>query len=127
LIDDAANYVDLILRKYYEDKNVILRTADGYSIEQPDEASVHAAIAWLFDHPDSDNQVWLSDHQDRWLGINSDGQIIFYDQGPEQKSSLERIDLNQVMQLFKDMKAGNVQAIRNAFAFANQTKPSLTP
>lgn len=123
LIDDATHYVDLVLRKYYEDKNTVLRTADDFSIEQPDDSAIHSAITGLFDHPETSRQVWMADYEDRWLSLFSDGHVFLFDLDPEQNFSIEKISLDQAIQLFKDMRDGNLQDIRKTFTTTHQENP----
>lgn len=115
LVDDATLVIDWFLRKYVQDPNVILHTVDGLSFAQPDETTIQAAVDALFAHTDPVANVWLADHQDRWLTIYQDGRAILHDQEPKEVIHIEKSDPEMALALLKQMKAGDFSAVRSAF------------
>jgi phospholipase C len=116
LVDDATLVAGWFVHKYIEDHNVILHTADGFSLAQPDEPAIRTALEALFRQADADARAWLADHQDRWLTIYSDGRVIFYDQEPDGTFSAEDVDLESALMLVNLIKAGDISAVRDFFA-----------
>jgi phospholipase C len=115
LVDDATLVADWFLRKYIQDHNVILRSADDRAFAQPPDSTMQAAIAALFARSDPGASAWLADDQDRWLNIYPDGRAEFYDRDPDRIFSRENVNPDMALQLFNQLKTGNISAIQNFF------------
>ena len=116
LVDDATLVAGWFVHKYIEDHNVILHTADGFSLAQSDESAIRTAIEGLFKGADPQARAWLADHQDRWLTLYSADRVVFYDQEPEEIFSTEGVDPESVLLLLNLMKAGDISTLRDFFA-----------
>jgi hypothetical protein len=115
LMDDAALVADWFLRKFIQDHNVLLHTADGFTFARPVEPVLRTAIEASFAQQDSDMNVWLADDQDRWLTIYSDGRITFHDQEPEGVYSIEKVDPAMLIRLVDQFRDGDISAVRSFF------------
>ncbi len=116
LVDDLALFVDLVLRRYFEGRSVILRTADGASVERPEPEALQAAFDELRTHPDPAARIWLADHKDRWLTLYADGRATLHDQDPEALLSLDGVDRATALRLLESLRTADVAALRRAFA-----------
>jgi hypothetical protein len=116
LVDDASLVAEWFLRKYFQDRIVILRTAEGFSFAQPDESPIRSAVEALFAQTDPGANAWLADHQDRWLTIYSDGRATFQDQETEGVFSIDNVDKELALRLIDQMKAGDIFVVRSSFA-----------
>lgn len=116
LVDDLAHFVDLALRRYYEGRGVILRTAAGASLERPDTDALRAALDELFEHPQPAARLWLTDHRDRWLTVYGDGRATLHDRDPEALLALDGVDRAMALRLLEWLKAGDLRALRSAFS-----------
>ncbi|MDD3827245.1 MAG: alkaline phosphatase family protein [Anaerolineae bacterium] len=116
LVDDLAHFVDLALRRYYEGRSVVLRTAAGASLERPDSDALRAALDELFDHLQPAARLWLADHRDRWLTVYGDGRATLHDRDPEALLALDGVDRAMALRLLEWLKAGDLRALRSAFS-----------
>ncbi|NLF10442.1 MAG: alkaline phosphatase family protein [Anaerolineaceae bacterium] len=116
LVDDLAHFVDLALRRYYEGRGVVLRTAAGASLERPDSDALRAALDELFDHREPAARLWLADHRDRWLTVYGDGRATLHDRDPEALLALDGVDRAMALRLLEWLKAGDLRALRSAFS-----------
>lgn len=116
LVDDLAHFVDLALRRYYEGRSVVLRTASGASLERPGPDALQAAIDELFAPPDPEAHLWLADHRDRWLTVYAGGRATLHDRDPEALLALDGLNRATALRLLEWLKAGDLRALRSAFA-----------
>jgi hypothetical protein len=111
-VDDAAQYVERILHRYFEEKKVVLRTAEGLSFEQPRSKTIEREINSLFDQNRAGTSCWLADHQDRWLTIYPNRQAQFHDQG-NHIYQLENITPEFALHLFNLLSEGQVETLQS--------------
>jgi phospholipase C len=115
LVDDLAHFVDLVLRRYYEGRSAILRTAAGASLERPAAPALQTALDELFSRPDPEARLWLADHRDRWLTVYGDGRVTLHDRDPDRLSALDGVDQSFALQLLQWLAAGDLRSLRRAF------------
>jgi phospholipase C len=115
LVDDLAHFVDLVLRRYYEGRSVILRTAAGASVGRPESSELRAALNELFAQPDPAAHIWLADHRDRWLTIYAGGRATLHDRDPDRLLTLDGVDGTSALQLLQWLEAGDLRSLRRAF------------
>ena len=119
LWDDLGPYVAWALNRYFATPRVILRDAEGNSLEQPSAQALRAALERLFEGA-ADGRVWMADPQDRWLTIDGDGRVTFHDREPEQV--LERGDagLEEALSLLLLLRNGELEEVRRRLQPAPQ-------
>ena len=124
LWDDLGPYVSWALHKYFETPRVVLRDADGASLEQPSAAALRRALERFVDEEaagaDPDARLWLADHRDRWLTLYRGGRITFHDRNPERVLEQSDVGLEAALALFLLLRAGDLQALRR------RLQPELT-
>ncbi|HSJ52252.1 MAG TPA: alkaline phosphatase family protein [Anaerolineae bacterium] len=116
LVDDLAHFVDLVLRRYFQGRGVILRTTTGASLERPGSDAMQDAIDELFSRPDPAARIWLADHRDRWLTVYRDGRATLHDREPDALRARDGVDPATALGLLALLKAGDLPALRRAFA-----------
>ncbi len=116
LVDDLAHFVDLALRRYFEGRQVVLRTSRGLSVEQPGAVALRAALTELFAQPPSPNtSLWLADYLDRWLTIQADGWALFHDREPDRFLIQKSVSPDRAFELLMMLRAADLEGLRRAF------------
>jgi phospholipase C len=116
LVDDLSRYADRVVRLFFDSHKVILRTAAGASVEQPDEAILGDALDELFIQPDPTARIWLADHQDRWLTVYANGRATFHDRDVDEELALLSVNRPRALGLLALLQVGDIRALRRAFA-----------
>jgi phospholipase C len=118
LIDDLGVFGDRVLRRFFDSHKVILRTAAGASLEQPDPAALASALDELpaAGHGDPSARIWLADFRDRWLTVYGDGRATFQDESSDQELTLRSVSRPRALELLGLLKAGEIRRLRRAFA-----------
>jgi len=118
LVDDLMLFVDRVLRRWVEGHRIILRTAGGESIEQPDQADLAAALDELGTLAARQGRVpyfWLADHQDRWLTVEPGGRVTFDEQAAGPVPTLHDQSRDRTLELLALFCAGDISRLRAAF------------
>jgi phospholipase C len=116
-VDDAALYVERILRDFFQESKVILRTANGLSFEQPDRTTMEREINLFFERNVPTTTCWLVDQEDRWLTLYPDQQIDFYDPVSGTFYELNDVTPESIPGLLNLLREGKIEALQAKMKF----------